>query len=320
MIALPCCATSEKGGMASPCMAKMMQPLMRYIMDGLMKVTVHDNDPTYKEIQDFMNPTTVGKPFVDAPGTFMPGMHPRMKEVAFGMGGVKLMKMERTGMKKAGPPHDKGITWEKFCEHRGYAAPGYEPKHPKDGETAPDGTIYSIDGKKTPSTLLAEAKKVAEKAGTDRVIICFDGMTCPFYRAYCMEDLYGASKGIPKLHVYIREAEPCDVFDAGGMHMMTPLKFKRPIPWHKTPEERALAASDCKVFLDKHCGPKKDVTMWMDSMDDTLEAIYEARPWRWYVIEAATGKIITSTGLAPFNMKGKLAKIKAATQGAKVQA
>lgn len=47
-----CCATSLSGGMQSPCLAKMMQPLMRYMMDGLMKVTDHDNDPTYKEVQD----------------------------------------------------------------------------------------------------------------------------------------------------------------------------------------------------------------------------------------------------------------------------
>jgi len=294
-------------------MAKMMQPLMRYMMDGLMKVTVHDNDPTYKEIQDFMNPTTDGQPFVDAPGTFTPGMEGRYKEYGFGMFGVKLMRMERHGMKAAGPPHDKGITWEKFQEHRGYAAPGYVPKHPKDGDIAPDGKIFAIDGSGKESTLLAEAKKVAVAAGEDKVIICFDGMTCPFYRAYCMEDLYAASKDCPKLHVYIREAEPCDVFDAGGMHMETPLKFKRPIPWHNNTEERAHAANDCKTFLENACAGKGKVKMWMDGMDDALEAAYEARPWRWYVIEAATGKIISSTGLAPFNMKGKIAKMKAAT-------
>jgi len=310
-----CCATSLSGGMQSPCLAKMMQPLMRYMMDGLMKVTDHDNDPTYKEVQDFMNPTTVGKPFIDAPGTFMPDMEPRYKEYGFGMFGVKLMRMERHGMKAAGPPHNKGISWEKFTEHRGYAAPGYIPKHPKDGELAPDGKIFAVDGSGKESTLLEEAKTAAAAAGSDRVIIAFDGMTCPFYRGYCMEDLYAASKGCPKLHVYIREAEPCDVFDAGGMHMETPLKFKRPIPWHKTAEERALAANDCKAFLENACAGKGKVTMWMDGMDDKLEAAYEARPWRWYVIEAKSGKVLSSTGLAPFNMKGKIAKMKYATAG-----
>ena len=45
-------------------MAKMMQPMMRYMMNGLMKVTDHDDDASYKEVQDFMVPSTVGKPFV----------------------------------------------------------------------------------------------------------------------------------------------------------------------------------------------------------------------------------------------------------------
>ena len=50
----------------------------------------------------------------------------------------------------------------------------------------------------------------------------------------------------------------------------------------------------------------------MDEMDDKLEATYEARPWRQYVIDAESGQIIAKLGLAPFNMKGKLAKVKAA--------
>lgn len=98
--------------------------------------------------------------------------------------------------------------------------------------------------------------------------------------------------------------------------------------------------------------------MWMDAMDDKLEAAYEARrthllppppltptplravaargglrsavrasavcsscriasaaqarPWRWYVLSVPDMKVITSTGLAPFNMAGKLDKIKKA--------
>jgi len=310
MMAMPCCATSHTGGMASPLMAKMMQPVMRYMMDGLMHVTVHYDDPTYKEVQDFMVPESVGKPFKDAPGTFKEGMEGRKVDLGFTMGGVKIMKMARTVMLQSGDPHNKGITWEKFAEHRGYAVPGYEPKHPNPGDIAPDGKILSIDGGAA-STLLAEAKKMATAAGSDKVIICFDAITCPFYRAYAAEDLYKVANGVPQLHVYLREAEPCDVFDAGGMHCSTPLKMKRYIPWHKTEEERAMAAKDTKTFLEGFEGKGK-VNMWMDTMDDNLEALYEARPWRWYVIEASTGKVIACTGLAPFNMKGKLAKIKSA--------
>lgn len=65
--------------------------------------------------------------------------------------------------------------------------------------------------------------------------------------------------------MYLREAEPCDVFDAGGMHCMTPLKMKRYIPWHKTAEERAAAAIDTRKFLESFMGKGK-VSMPM-SMD-----------------------------------------------------
>jgi len=271
----------------------------------------HDNDPTYKEVQDFMVPKSVGNPFLDKPGTFDAHMEARIADLGFSMCCVNVMMMKRYEMIKQPAPHNKGITFDKFKEHRGYAMPGYQPKHPKPGEDAPDGTILSIDGG-APSTLLAEAKKLALASGSEKVMICFDGVTCPFFRAYAAEDLYKVSHGVPMLHVYIREAEPCDEFDAGGMHCTTPLKMKRLIPVHKTEADRAEAAKDTKAFLEGFMGKGK-VTMFMDTMDDNLEAIYEARPWRWYVIQAATGKIVDGTGLAPFNMAGKLRKIKAAT-------
>jgi len=281
-------------------------------MDTLMLVTKdHDNDPTYKEVSDFMVPSSVGSPFLDKPGTFDANMEARIADLGFSMCCVNVMMMKRYEMIKQPAPHNKGITFDKFKEHRGYAMPGYQPKYPKPGEDAPDGTILSIDGG-APSTLLAEAKKVAEQAGSEKVMICFDGITCPFFRAYAAEDMYKVSNGIPMLHVYIREAEPCDEFDAGGMHCTTPLKMKRFIPVHKNEAERAEAAKDTKIFMEGFMGKGK-VHMWMDAMDDKLEAAYEARPWRWYVIQASTGKIIDGTNLAPFNMAGKLRKLKAAT-------
>jgi len=314
MMAMPCCATSKPGGMASPLMAKMMQPLMREMMNRLMKVTpTHDNDPTYKEVQDFMVPSSVGNPFVDAPGTFDKAMEPRMGENAMAMMGVKVMHMHRVEMAKAGDPHNKGISWEKFAEHRGYACPGYVPKHPNEGDIVPDGKILSVDGG-ADSTLLTEARKIAAASGSDKVAICFDAITCPFFRAYAAEDMHKVMNGVPQLHVYLREAEPCDVFDAGGMHCVTPLKMKRYIPWHKDEKDRAMAAKDTRTYLESFMGKGK-VHMWMDTMDDNLEALYEARPWRWYIIEASSGKMIAATGLAPFNMAGKLRKLKKACAG-----
>lgn len=223
---------------------------------------------------------------------------------------IPMMVMERQVMKAGPAPHNKGITWEKYNEHRGYTAPGHKEISPNVGELAPDGAIHSITGGAS-STLLAEAKKLATEAGTEKVIISFVGITCPFARAYCFQDLWNESNGIPTLNVYIREAEPCDRFDAGGMHCTTPVACRRRVYWHKTAEERALVARETKKYFEEWMGKDK-CAMWMDSMDDSLEAAYESRPWRQYVIEAKTGKIVAKLGLAPFNMKGKKAVIREA--------
>ena len=65
----------------------------------------------------------------------------------------------------------------------------------------PDGKILSIEGGEA-STLLTEAKKIAAAAGSTKVAICFDAITCPFFRAYAAEDMYKVMNGIPMLHVY----------------------------------------------------------------------------------------------------------------------
>ena len=101
-----------------------------------------------------------------------------MTETAMTICGLKTMKMSRVMMAKAGPPHNKGITFEKFAEHRGYAMPGYEPKHPKEGEVAPDGPIWGVDDISKKSTLLTEAKKWPRRR-SKKVIVCFDAITCP---------------------------------------------------------------------------------------------------------------------------------------------
>ena len=254
-----------------------------------------------------MVPTSVGGKFQDKPGTFVEGMKPRLRDTM--MGGM--MVMDRKEMKKAGPPHNKGITWEKFVEHRTRCVPGYMPKHPVPGDIVPDGKINSVDGG-APSTLLAEAKKLAAAKGSKKVILSFMGVTCPFYRAYAAKDLAKVANGVPTLHVSLREAEPCDVFDAGGMHLTTPLRMSNPpVFWHKTEEDRAAIARRTRAFLEGIYG-KGEVSMWMDTMDDNLEELYEARPWRQYVIEAETGKCVAALGLAPFNMAGKIAVIKKA--------
>lgn len=300
-----------KGLYANPMMAGMMRPMMRGMMNGMMKVTKHSNDCTQKEVSDFMVPESVGKKFKDKPGTFKEGMKGRVRDTMM----CGMMVMDRRVMKKQPAPNNKGITYEKYAEHRGYTTPGYVEKSPNVGDVAPDGPISSIDDDgATKSTLLTEARKIAKAAGTTKVILSFVGITCPFARGYAFYDLYKASggkKGVPTLNVYIREAEPCDEFDAGGMHCTTPLAMRRRVYTHKTAADRALVAKETKKFFEGFMGKGK-CNMWMDEMDDKLEATYEARPWRQYVIDAESGQIIAKLGLAPFNMKGKLKTIKKA--------
>ena len=279
--------------------------LMKGMKDSM---TLPGTDPmqdvTYKEVQAFMVPAKHGGTFKNAPGTFDPGMTPRKIDKNFPL--VMNRKM-MTGQ------NEKGITWEKFLEHRGYASPGYETKAPQPGDVVPDSKILSLDANGPESTLLTEARKLAEAAGSKKVILAFDAVTCPFFRLYAGQEFAQAAikAGVPTLHVYIREAEPCDVFDAGGMHCSTPLELRRYVPSHKSESDRRMVASETKRFLEDFYG-KGNVNMWIDAMDDKLEALYEARPWRQYVIEAATGKMIAATGLAPFNPKGKVKKLEAA--------
>jgi len=297
----------EKGHLfANPKHARMMRGMMRNMMNGFMKVTKHNNDCTQKEVSDFMVPTSCGNKFEDKMGTFDPSMEGRIRDTM--MGGM--MVMHRKVMENGPAPESKGITWEKYNEHRGYTTPGYQEVSPNVGDVAPDGPIHSINGGGA-STLLAEARKAAEAAGSSRVVLSFVAVTCPFYRGYAAYDMHKAACGVPVVHVYIREAEPCDVFDAGGMHVTSPLAMRRRVYWHKNADERAKVARETQKFMEGFAGKGK-VNMWMDGMDDALEATFEARPWRQYVIEAATGKIVFKMGLAPFNMAGKLRALKAA--------
>lgn len=202
-------------------------------------------------------------------------------------------------------PEDKE-KWAKFLSHRPYCVPGYESKAPKPGDVVPDGPLLSITEGGAPSTLLAEAKKLAAAAGSSKVVLSFDSITCPFWRTYGAEDLFKVTKGVPTLHVYIREAHPEDQFSAHGPGMIA---LKRDIMYHKTEADRRQAAKEGLQIIKKF---EPSPTMFMDGMDDKLEKLYEARPWRQYVIDVSTGKMIDGTSLTPFNMAAKIAKVKKA--------
>ena len=94
------------------------------------------------------------------------------------------------------------------------------------------------------------------------------------------------------------------------MNAKGPLAFSPPLDFHKTLAERRESVSKAKSWLETFS--TSPITMYVDAMNDGLEAKYEARPWRVFVIEAASGKLLADTGLAPFNMDAKLAAIKEA--------
>lgn len=197
-----------------------------------------------------------------------------------------------------------------FKAQRPYCVPGYKSKAPKPGSKVPDAPLYGLEEGSPSSTLLTEAKKLAVAAGTSKVIISFDSVTCPFWRAYAAEDLYRAVPGTPILHVYIREAHPLDEFDAHGANTEGPIQLTRAFNKHKTLADRRASAKEAVALISKFAGP--DVSMFIDGMDDKLESLYEARPWRQYVIEAATGIMVDAIGLTPFNMEDKIELMKKA--------
>jgi hypothetical protein len=181
-------------------------------------------------------------------------------------------------------------------------------KAPQIGDVAPDGPMHNLTAGGPSSTLLTEARKLAAIAGSDKVVLGFDGMTCPFWRSYAAFDLYQACGNVPILHIYSLEAEPEDTFNAGGSQSAgQPLDIKPPINFHQNMHERRVAAAKAKLVLELFNTAK--VEIWIDGMDDRLESLYEARPWRYYVIEAESGKVLENQSLAPFNIDEKCGAI-----------
>ena len=85
--------------------------------------------------------------------------------------------------------------WASFEAQRPYCVPGYSPKAPNPGDVVPDGPLLPlVDGPET--TLLTEARALAAKHGSSKVVLSFDSVTCPFWRAYAAKDLYKAAGSV----------------------------------------------------------------------------------------------------------------------------
>ena len=58
--------------------------------------------------------------------------------------------------------------------------------------------------------------------------------------------------------ILVWQAEPCDVFDAGGMHVTTPVACRRRTYWHKSAKERALGALELLELLETAAVTQRD--------------------------------------------------------------
>ena len=96
------------------------------------------------------------------------------------------------------------------------------------------------------------------------------------------------------------------------MHVTIPVACRRRVYWHKSSEERVLIATETKQYFETRLG-EGQCNMWMDSMDEQLEAKYKTRPWRQCVIEAETRRYRAKRGLALFNTVGNIKAIEDAT-------
>ena len=203
--------------------------------------------------------------------------------------------------------HSPGKDWNLYTKHRPYNLKDYVNKVPKAGDAAPDAPVLSMVPGSSPSTLLAEAKKLAAAKGTDVVAVLFFSMTCPVGRVYAWHDLYKAAtkKGFPVLCVHTSEAHP---YGEGGFHTGVneagPMALDKQVPDHKTEDERREAATGAAAVLSKQVG--ETVTVVLDGMDDALEKAYEARPFRMHLINVKTSTVALQGGVNPLNVPAKL--------------
>lgn len=107
--------------------------------------------------------------------------------------------------------------------------------------------------------------------------------------------------------MYTHEAHPDDTFPSP---LKGPLALAEPLPAHTSLDERQAVAAKAKAFLEfKMAQP---IEMVVGGMDDALEAAYESRPFRLYLIniDDSTPRVLFRTSLAPFNMGSKFQELR----------
>jgi thiol-disulfide isomerase/thioredoxin len=157
----------------------------------------------------------------------------------------------------------------------GPAEAGRHPETLRFGDTAPDFTLKSPDGK--------QSVRLADFRGVRPVVLIFGSYTCPPFRDVypTLERLYETyGDSVAFFYIYIREAHAED-----GWKMPRNQREGIAIKDPKTMEERVgVAQKACAFFKTKIPG-------LVDTMDDKTDRAYAAWPSRVFLVDV-NGKIV----------------------------
>jgi len=181
-----------------------------------------------------------------------------------------------------------------------YNDPGYVEVFPKAGAAAPDGEIYyalergglgekatlhaALDVLARPNVVFGKAERREWAQGLGQCGVLFVNMTCPILRFGVMREyarMYAAA-GVPLLLVYIRETHPRDGFLPQANWFG---RESANIDAHRTAEDRAACCALVRQQWAEQCPELPPPNIVIDGVGDSLEAAYEARPFRHYVID-----------------------------------
>ena len=154
------------------------------------------------------------------------------------------------------------------------------------GETAPDFTLKTVDGR--------EEVTLAKLVGLKPVVLVFGNFTCGPFRAQAgnVEKLYRRYKDRATfVMVYVREAHPTD-----GWSMESNDRVGVSIRQPRSYDERVAVAQTCSARLGL------GFPMLVDTIDDAVGARYSGMPSRLYLIDRQ-GKVAYKSGRGPFGFK-----------------
>jgi hypothetical protein len=157
---------------------------------------------------------------------------------------------------------------------------------PAVGESAPDFTLRTVDGK--------EEITLAQQIGVKPVVLIFGNFTCGPFRGQAgnVEKLYQRYKDKANfVMVYVREAHPTD-----GWSMESNSRVGVSLRQPRSYDERVGVAQTCSKTLGL------GMPMLVDTMKDEVGARYSGMPSRLYLIDRL-GAVTYKSGRGPFGFK-----------------